>query len=468
MKGKAAGLFGNTVCRKMFMNNKYLYINQNIELEYQPDSNILLKVKGINSGFGSGKYSINQIGAEILCLIDGSRTYRELVDYLATKYQEDGASIEKKLLPFLNKLQEVHKIEILEGEKDNRPVIISYNDNNYPRVATIELTNACNLKCIHCYGGFGDKSEFMSIDDVYKVLDELNDMGVMVIELTGGEISMHPNFNEIITYALSLDFNRISLLTNGVKLEQSTLELIIENKDRIFIQIDFQSFDDKYLEWFTKRKNTLNSITHNIKVLANHQVPMRIATMVTNRNMMELEKIADWVHGLGIKLWGLGLVIPLGRAGEHNPDLVYANEDNPELAKFINTIDKKYPGFISVIDDPRIDKANCGAISSHIVIGCDGRTKICAMDTGDYFDSGIGNAIEVSMKTLYKVQKEFIHSFSLMKAPNYSSVYCKECENKYLCHGCVLRGILSAKKKGDQCRWYLESVDENIRQRFDK
>ncbi|WP_077613163.1 radical SAM protein [Clostridium sp. Marseille-P2415] len=445
------------------MENKYLYINQNVELEYQPDHMILLKVKGVDNKFGNGKYMINQIGAEILQLIDGTRTYREIVEYLSVKYSEDSSSIEKKIDPFFSRMKDKYKLEILEGEKTSRIIEVKHNINNYPRVATIELTNACNLKCIHCYGSFGEENIIMPLDSVYKLLSELNEMGVVVIELTGGEITMHPNLNKIIKYALSLDFNRISMLTNGVSLQPDTLDLIIENKNRIYVQIDFQSFEDKYLEWFTKKKNTLEKITNNIKTLAANEVPMRIATMVTRKNLSELEKIADWIHELGIKKWGLGLVMALGRAKERDSDLLFADEENPKFVDIINKTDKKYPGLISYIDDARTNRTNCGAISSHIVISCDGRTKICAMDTGNYFTSGIGNALVTNLKTLYRDNKEFVHGFGQIKAPSYDSELCKECKNKYFCHGCLLRGMLSAKEIKEECRWYAEAVDKKIK-----
>lgn len=238
------------------MNNGYLYVKQETELEYQSGKNILLNIKNIDNQFGNGKYSINTVGAEILQLIDGSRTYEDVIDYLALKYKEDSSSIEKKVEPFLAKLRKDYGLEIMKGEKSDRKIIVKYNNNNYPRVATLELTNVCNLRCIHCYGSFGECEEnvIMPFQDVCKILREFKDMDVLVVELTGGEITMHPQFNDIIKFALALDFNRISLLTNGVSLQKDTIDLIIENKDRIYIQIDFQSFYDDYLEWFTKRK----------------------------------------------------------------------------------------------------------------------------------------------------------------------------------------------------------------------
>ncbi len=451
------------------MNNGYLYVKQETELEYQIDKNILLKIKNIDNQFGNGKYSINTVGAEILQLIDGSRTYEDVIDYLALKYKEDSSSIEKKVEPFLVKLRKDYGLEIMKGEKSDRKITVKYNNNNYPRVATLELTNVCNLRCIHCYGSFGECEEnvIMPFQDVCKILREFKDMGVLVVELTGGEITMHPQFNDIIKFALALDFNRISLLTNGVSLQKDTIDLIIENKDRIYIQIDFQSFHDDYLEWFTKRKNTLESITHNIEILAANKVPMRIATMVTKKNISELLGIADWIYGLGIKTWGIGLVMALGRATEYDENLMFADEENPEFVEILNRVDEKYPRFISYIEDVRAKRINCGVISSHIVIGCDGRTKICAMDTGEYFNSSLGNVTETPLSQIYKYNKDYIHLFGILQAPSYNSELCSECKHKFFCHGCLLRAFIKAKEMGTQCQWYTKSVDDNIKYKME-
>ena len=119
------------------------------------------------------------------------------------------------------------------------PIHNSFSINNddflRPTVASIEITSACNLKCRHCYGEFGNKSYHMSLDKIMKLLDDLEEAGVKMIELTGGDISVHPNIQAIVEYALSKKFVQVALLTNGILLTDEMLTLLIRNKQRVVI-----------------------------------------------------------------------------------------------------------------------------------------------------------------------------------------------------------------------------------------
>lgn len=62
----------------------------------------------------------------------------------------------------------------------------------------VELTSACNLRCLHCYGSY-TPSDFQHLE--YEVLAELvrhaGRLGVHRVDLTGGEPMMHPDFARI-------------------------------------------------------------------------------------------------------------------------------------------------------------------------------------------------------------------------------------------------------------------------------
>lgn len=89
-----------------------------------------------------------------------------------------------------------------------------------PLHATFELTHRCNLKCAHCYlesspEAFGT----VSIEQFKKTADMLFDNGVLTFEITGGEIFVHPNANEILDYVCK-KFKKVAVLTNGTLCEK--------------------------------------------------------------------------------------------------------------------------------------------------------------------------------------------------------------------------------------------------------
>lgn len=235
---------------RMYLNKHYiLFINSRRRDE---ESNILLE----------DKYKINDVAKEIIELIDGSYTYRQIIEKLSSKYNEDATLIQSKVDSFLYLIQESYKLRILSNSISITNKITIRNETNvYPTVASIELTYRCNIKCLHCYGGFGGKEKStMEFARVRQLLIDLKNMGVPIVEFTGGDITMHPQLNDIIEEALNLDFIQISLLTNGLALSKQTCDLIIDNRSKITIQIDVHSLDDSYLHWFTKVPNTLDRI----------------------------------------------------------------------------------------------------------------------------------------------------------------------------------------------------------------
>ena len=73
----------------------------------------------------------------------------------------------------------------------------------YPLGGTIELTDRCNLSCLHCYinqpaGDQVTRQNEMSTDEVKAIIDKITDAGCLYLLLTGGEPLLRPDFTEII------------------------------------------------------------------------------------------------------------------------------------------------------------------------------------------------------------------------------------------------------------------------------
>ena len=66
----------------------------------------------------------------------------------------------------------------------------------------IELTEACNLKCIHCYAEAGEKlPKELPTEEIINLIDKIAKNGSSYILLTGGEPLLHKDFFKIMKYA---------------------------------------------------------------------------------------------------------------------------------------------------------------------------------------------------------------------------------------------------------------------------
>ena len=87
----------------------------------------------------------------------------------------------------------------------------------------LELTYNCSERCIHCYNSGASRNECevshrnrdeMSLDDYKKVIDELYDMGLYKVCLSGGDPFSKSHIWEIIDYIYSKDI-AFDIYTNG-------------------------------------------------------------------------------------------------------------------------------------------------------------------------------------------------------------------------------------------------------------
>lgn len=83
----------------------------------------------------------------------------------------------------------------------------------YPKIIEFELTTACNYSCKHCYCNAGKKStNELSFDEVKKVLHDLKDANVEIVDLIGGEPLIRQDIVDIISYAASIGLDVMLIL----------------------------------------------------------------------------------------------------------------------------------------------------------------------------------------------------------------------------------------------------------------
>ena len=91
------------------------------------------------------------------CLLIGKNvTLSEMVKELAEKYDEETSVVQEYVFGFFEDLETNYGMKIrLSDNYSAQEAIKVYNEKKiYPLGVMIELTSNCNLKCIHCYGGF--------------------------------------------------------------------------------------------------------------------------------------------------------------------------------------------------------------------------------------------------------------------------------------------------------------------------
>jgi len=96
---------------------------------------------------------------------------------------------------------------------------------------TIELTNRCNLKCIHCFDDRHGADGDLGIYIVEAVLRSAGANGFDHLSFTGGEPTLHPEFEGILEMVYKAGY-RFGLVSNGWNFSK-IYEALLPYRDRL-------------------------------------------------------------------------------------------------------------------------------------------------------------------------------------------------------------------------------------------
>ncbi|MEZ4874253.1 MAG: radical SAM protein [Flavobacteriaceae bacterium] len=117
----------------------------------------------------------------------------------------------------------------------------------------IEITDRCNLTCPTCYAGSSPSyGRHRSMEEVKKMLDTIveNEREPDVVQISGGEPTLHPLFFEILDYAKTLPIRHLMVNTNGIRIakEKGFAKKLKSYSPDFEIYLQFDSFENKALQ----------------------------------------------------------------------------------------------------------------------------------------------------------------------------------------------------------------------------
>lgn len=116
-------------------------------------------------------------------------------------------------------------------------------------VGLVEITSNCNLKCPMCFAASGPGGKHLTIEEAKRAIDRLveSEGRPEVLQLSGGEPTIHPEFNSILEYALAQPIDYIMINTNGLRFakDDELISTIAEHKQRIEIYFQLDGFNEE-------------------------------------------------------------------------------------------------------------------------------------------------------------------------------------------------------------------------------
>lgn len=409
---------------------------KNIHKFYLNDTYVVLD---INSG------AVHLVDQMIYDILDyyGEMPVEDLIAKLRDRYQE-------------NKIREALKeIEILKEEEllfteEFKLGDFSYNEDNIVKAMCLHMAHDCNLKCDYCFaaqGNFNGERSFMSLEVGKKSLDYLaqnsGNRRNLEVDFFGGEPLM--NFDvvkELVKYGREIEgkYNknfRFTITTNGLLLDDSTIEFINENMDNVVLSLDGRKEVNDNMRKTLNDNGSYDLILPKFKKLVDTRdgKDYYIRGTFTSKNL-DFSKDILHFYEEGFKNVSVEPVVT-----SEEMDYAIRKEHLEKILKeyellskeFINIKkkDKEFLFFHFMIDlnqGPCIAKraTGCGAGSEYLAVTPEGDFYPCHQFVGES-KFNMGNVFDgIKKLELREVFK---------KANIYNKEECGECWAKYYCSG---------------------------------
>jgi len=119
-------------------------------------------------------------------------------------------------------------------------------------IGVIEITDGCNLSCPMCYAVSGPGQRHKSLEDIKLAIDRLvlAEGRAEVVQLSGGEPTLHPQLLAAVEYALQQPIDYVMINTNGIRLAKDAelVERLAEHRHRVEIYFQLDALDDSQIE----------------------------------------------------------------------------------------------------------------------------------------------------------------------------------------------------------------------------
>ncbi|MFH1728279.1 MAG: radical SAM protein [Pseudomonadota bacterium] len=324
------------------------------------------------------------------------------------------------------------------------------DDKFFPYAVALEVTLACNMRCIHCgsYANGQNRANSLNLNEWKKVIDELKSLKAKYFTLSGGEPFMYPHWRELVNYIKSEndDYSEISIISNGAQITEDDIRFLKSKKStHIAISLDGNENTHDYIRQY---KGAYNNVMNVIDMCQENNYRVGIVTSFNKLNFAQRADILKILMDKGVDIWQVQIVNSFGRAGKNAESLIVEKNQLVELTNDILKWKEEYGDKIKItIADSmgychdKIDKLldgatwdGCSAGKYVLGIESNGNVKGCLSLQDDKFSAG--NVRNRSLKDIWYDDNCFAYTRNY--DPKQMEGNCQNCSSHEECKaGCL-------------------------------
>ncbi|MBW2455667.1 MAG: radical SAM protein [Deltaproteobacteria bacterium] len=260
-----------------------------------------------------------------------------------------------------------------------------YRDHGYwpvPQLVQWMVTQRCSLDCAHCLAKDGAATDELTLDEARELIDQLAELGVPELLLTGGEPLERPDLPRIIE---RLAERRLHWSLNTAVYPSEDCLAAMRMWPPSFVAVSLDGPEGLH-DRFRGRAGTFADALRAIRCYAElTDGAVTAGTTVTRESFGRLDETFRAVVESGATGWGIHLVFPEGRAAQR-PDLQLTRQQARDLIEFVASRRQHFP--VTLADEigycgewePLVRDApfHCGAGRAQCVVLADGHVVPCS------------------------------------------------------------------------------------------
>lgn len=291
----------------------------------------------------------------------------------------------------------------------------------------INVSNHCNLECVHCFSDSSPKhKEAMPLSKMKSLVDEAAGMGVFLIIIGGGEPFMRPDIWEIISYIRGKNMG-VSLTTNGTIIN----EKIINNIKKYQVRLNISFDGGEAIHDFIRRKvGVFNKTLANVKKFKLRDIKPTIRYTLMTLNLKDVPYMLELARKLELPI-KVRRAKPSDRAIDNNLIITEATKEYYEAIMIMNQDDncnvEDIMNCSGGLKEPLLlSNSDCGAGTRVMFVEADGTINPCSFLGKDFH---AGNFYRDTLSNVWTTSEAFKQ---MRNVPLNSD--CKSCHRKSTCH----------------------------------
>ena len=191
----------------------------------------------------------------------------------------------------------------------------------------LELTNRCNLKCVHCYTESspqtGDR-DLSTVDDYLSVMNQAYALGCRQLQFIGGEPLLNPDFQRLLESSKRIGFQFVEVFTNLTRLDEDTVRFAREADIRFATSV--YSNRPEVHQAITQNRSSHARTIGNLKRLIANGIVTRAAVIQIDQAPGEVETTKRFLTDLGVQHVRSSYVRAFGRGEEVRSEVAQLSE----------------------------------------------------------------------------------------------------------------------------------------------